>query len=106
MPKAALLIISLLSLSLHAQNNALVKEKDVLEFRKLSIQRLGQDALDTTKWDLGGNFGIQFTQASYSNWQAGGVNSIAGNSIFGRTKKDSIIIYMIQWPKWIRQSPN
>ena len=82
MPKAALLIISLLSLSLHAQNNALVKEKDVLEFRKLSIQRLGQDALDTTKWDLGGNFGIQFTQASYSNWQAGGVNSIAGNSIF------------------------
>ncbi|WP_421751234.1 DUF3078 domain-containing protein [Croceimicrobium sp.] len=82
MPKAALLIISLLSLSLQAQNNALVKEKDVLEFRKLSIQRLGQDALDTTKWDLGGNFGIQFTQASYSNWQAGGVNSIAGNSIF------------------------
>ncbi len=32
-------------------------------------------------WKTGGNFGLQFTQASYTNWQAGGVNSVAGNSL-------------------------
>lgn len=35
-----------------------------------------------TAWKIGGNFGLQFTQAAYDNWQAGGVNSLAGNSIF------------------------
>lgn len=35
-----------------------------------------------TAWKVGGNFGLQFTQASYQNWQAGGVNSVAGNSLF------------------------
>lgn len=34
-----------------------------------------------TAWKIGGNFGLQFTQSSYQNWQAGGVNSIAGNGI-------------------------
>ena len=37
-------------------------------------------ALDTA-WSIGGNFGLQFTQAAYSNWRAGGVNSIAGNAL-------------------------
>mgnify|MGYP006267043181 CR=1 FL=1 len=34
-----------------------------------------------TAWKLGGNFSLQFNQAAYSNWQAGGVNSIAGNGL-------------------------
>ncbi len=34
-----------------------------------------------TAWKIGGNFGLQFTQSSYQNWQAGGVNSIAGNGL-------------------------
>jgi hypothetical protein len=34
-----------------------------------------------TAWKIGGNFGLQFTQAAYENWQAGGVNSLAGNSL-------------------------
>lgn len=76
------LVFSALCLGSTAQNNALVKEKDIQEFRKESIKKTGTTATDSTKWDLGGNLGLQFTQASYSNWQAGGVNSIAGNSIF------------------------
>lgn len=39
---------------------------------------------DTTSekyWKTGGNIGIQLNQAAYSNWQAGGVNSIATNSL-------------------------
>ena len=41
-----------------------------------------QEEGDTTKaWKTGGNFSLQFSQAAYSNWQAGGVNSITGNSI-------------------------
>lgn len=34
-----------------------------------------------TAWKLGGNFGLQFNQAAYSNWQAGGVNAISGNGL-------------------------
>lgn len=35
-----------------------------------------------TAWKIGGNFGLQMTQAAYSNWQAGGENSISGNAMF------------------------
>lgn len=38
-------------------------------------------AAQDTAWKVGGNFGLQFAQSSYQNWQAGGVNSIAGNAI-------------------------
>lgn len=34
-----------------------------------------------TAWKIGGNLGLQFTQSSYQNWQAGGVNSLAGNGL-------------------------
>lgn len=40
-----------------------------------------EEAVAEGPWKTGGNFGLQFTQASYTNWQAGGVNSIAGNSL-------------------------
>ena len=36
---------------------------------------------DAKPWKVGGNFGLQFTQAAYQNWQAGGINSFAGNSL-------------------------
>ncbi|MGB0176558.1 MAG: DUF3078 domain-containing protein, partial [Owenweeksia sp.] len=35
-----------------------------------------------TAWKTGAQFNLQLNQASYSNWQAGGVNSIAGNVLF------------------------
>ncbi|AEV33205.1 DUF3078 domain-containing protein [Owenweeksia hongkongensis] len=39
-------------------------------------------AAQDTAWKVGGNMGLQFAQSSYQNWQAGGVNSVAGNAIF------------------------
>ncbi len=73
-----------------------------------------QDNPSDTAWKSGGLFGLQFTQASYSNWQAGGVNSLAGNGLaslfaayddggdwtwmntldvaFGLNKQDSLLI--------------
>lgn len=83
MRKPLLLAFSILSASIFAQNNTLQAEEDVKEFRKESISKTGTAEVDSaSKWEIGGNYGIQFTQASYSNWQAGGVNSIAGNTIF------------------------
>ncbi len=35
-----------------------------------------------TAWKSGADFSLQFSQAAYNNWQAGGVNSIAGNILF------------------------
>ena len=35
-----------------------------------------------TAWKSGAQFNFQLNQASYSNWQAGGVNSVAGNVLF------------------------
>lgn len=34
-----------------------------------------------TAWKAGGTLSLQFNQAAYSNWQSGGVNSIAGNGL-------------------------
>lgn len=42
-------------------------------------------------WKTGGNLGLQFSQAAYSNWQAGGTNSITSNgliSVFANYEKD------------------
>lgn len=33
-------------------------------------------------WKRGGSFTMNFTQASYSNWAAGGINSISGQALF------------------------
>ncbi|MEQ9262925.1 MAG: DUF3078 domain-containing protein [Owenweeksia sp.] len=35
-----------------------------------------------TAWKSGAQFNLQLNQAAYSNWQAGGVNSVAGNVLF------------------------
>lgn len=45
------------------------------------IDSLARVAVADTAWKVGGNFGLQFNQAAYSNWQAGGVNSISGNGL-------------------------
>lgn len=82
MRKLWFLTFSILTFGLSAQNSAWFQEKDILEFRRESLKRLSANAADTTMWEIGGNYGLQFSQASYSNWQAGGVNSIAGNTIF------------------------
>ncbi len=35
-----------------------------------------------TAWKVGGNFGLNISQSTYSNWQAGGENSISLNTLF------------------------
>ena len=37
---------------------------------------------DTTYWNKGGSFGINFNQATLTNWSAGGSSSIAGGAYF------------------------
>ncbi|MEP2026637.1 MAG: DUF3078 domain-containing protein [Reichenbachiella sp.] len=37
---------------------------------------------DTTYWNKGGSFGINFNQATLTNWAAGGSSSIAGGTYF------------------------
>lgn len=52
-----------------------------LGFGVASAQTDSATAAKDTAWKVGGNFGLQFAQSSYQNWQAGGINSIAGNGI-------------------------
>lgn len=53
---------------------------------------LSYSQTDTTYWNKGGIFGITFTQASLTNWSAGGSSSIAGavnfKYIFDYQKED------------------
>lgn len=58
-----------------------MKKLSLLLSLALAFNLSAQEAEDKGPWSTGGNFGLQFTQASYSNWQAGGVNSVAGNSL-------------------------
>jgi len=37
-----------------------------------------QEKKDTTYWTNGGMFSVNFTQLSFTNWAAGGLNSVAG----------------------------
>ena len=37
-----------------------------------------QEKVDTTYWKKGGNFNLNFTQISFTNWAAGGLNSVTG----------------------------
>lgn len=64
-------LLSLISVGLKAQ--------DAVQYQNVAP---GDTLAADTAWKVGGNFGLQFTQASYQYWQAGGVNSIAGNTIF------------------------
>ncbi|HLG04436.1 MAG TPA: DUF3078 domain-containing protein [Bacteroidia bacterium] len=50
------------------------------------------DTVPDSVWHRGAFFGFNFTQASFTNWAAGGVNSISGQAFSGgfvRYKKDS-----------------
>ncbi|MGL4597347.1 MAG: DUF3078 domain-containing protein [Bacteroidia bacterium] len=50
----------------------------------LSLTSVAQTAQpDSTKlWKRGGVLALNFTQASFSNWAAGGVNSVSGQTLF------------------------
>ncbi len=44
----------------------------------LSFVLFANEPADTTYWKSAGNYGINFTQVSLTNWASGGQNSIAG----------------------------
>lgn len=72
-------LCSLLTSGAFAQNE-LLEDKKVKSFVE-SARKGGLAISDSAFWSTGGNFGLQFSQASYTNWQAGGVNSVTGNSL-------------------------
>ncbi len=49
----------------------------------LCITAFAQDELPEG-WSHKGNIGLNFGQSSYTNWAAGGQNTIAGQGIFNR----------------------
>ena len=59
----------------------------------IGLQAFAQtDSANAEPWRIGGNYSLQFNQAAYSNWQAGGTNSITANStvaLFANYKKDN-----------------
>lgn len=53
----------------------------------------GAEKTDTTYWVKGGTYSINFTQVSFSNWIAGGQNSMSGVTqlkVFANYKKENI----------------
>ena len=50
----------------------------ILLFAVTIIHAKAQTPADTTYWKKGGNYNLNFTQVSLTNWAAGGQNSIAG----------------------------
>jgi len=65
---------------LSAQSENVAKDTTVQRLVEEAKARTGAPPVDTA-WKVGGNLGLQFSQAAYQNWQAGGVNSLAGNSL-------------------------
>ena len=41
-----------------------------------------QEVQDTTYWKKNGDFTVNFSQVSFSNWAAGGKNSVSGVALF------------------------
>jgi len=76
-------IIGLLlaTLTAQAQSDEVGKDEVVQNFTKESHKKGVQIEGDSAQWQVGGNFGINFNQAAYRHWQAGGVNSVASNSL-------------------------
>ena len=75
MNKLVITLFAVLSFNLaYAQ----IIEKELTEAEKLLKT---QNADTTSGWKIGGLFGANFTQASFTNWASGGQNSISLNSI-------------------------
>ena len=57
-----------------------MKQYTFIVLLSLPITLLAQT--DTTYWNKGGKFGINFSQATLTNWAAGGGNTVAGSVYF------------------------
>ena len=59
----------------------------------ISTGLLAQDTDEATSWKKGGSASINFSQVSFTNWAAGGVNTVSGVSnlqLFANYKKDAM----------------
>ncbi|MDZ7845520.1 MAG: DUF3078 domain-containing protein [Owenweeksia sp.] len=75
------LFIMALGLSSIAQKENIGEDTTVERISEEALAALGKAPKDTA-WKIGGHIGLQFNQAAYSNWQAGGINSMAGLATF------------------------
>ncbi|MDT8413425.1 MAG: DUF3078 domain-containing protein [Vicingaceae bacterium] len=83
------ILITALIMAVSVFSNAQVVEEELIEIEK-EIKTQKTDSLDG--WKTGGVFGANLTQASFTNWAAGGENSLAVNgllSTFANYKKGS-----------------
>jgi hypothetical protein len=63
-----------------------------LSFHLHATERIDSVKKDTSCWKAGGVMGLTFAQASYTNWAAGGQNSISGMayvSLYANFKKET-----------------
>jgi hypothetical protein len=78
--KFILLVSVFASISLSAQENSVVNNKEAEELKKKMTQ-VEKPEKDTTYWKNGGVFGLNFSQVSLTNWAGGGQNSISVNGL-------------------------
>ncbi len=67
-------------LSMQAQENNVVKNDEADKLKK-NMTDIKIENKDTTYWNRGGVFGLNFTQVSLTNWAGGGQNSISINGL-------------------------
>lgn len=76
-----LLLLAVSPSLLQAQVTEIGKDEQARQFVESSLKK-GATLSGDSAWSVGGNLGVNLNQAAYSNWQSGGVNSIALNNIF------------------------
>ncbi len=83
MKKPIIIAISFLAhFTVSAQIDNVLDATEQEKVEKLRVRSVVSDTA-ANKWLLGGNFGINMTQSYFSNWAAGGQNSIAGTALMG-----------------------
>ena len=80
MKKIIVLATMAFSLTLSAQENNVVDNKEADDLKK-KMTEVKKAEKDTVYWDRGGVFGINFSQVSLTNWAGGGQNSISINGL-------------------------
>ena len=80
MKKISFLAAIALSVTLSAQENNVVNNKEVDELKK-KMTDVKMAEKDTTYWKKGGVFGLNFSQVSLTNWSGGGQNSVSVNGL-------------------------
>lgn len=76
-----LVLLAMSATRVPAQNQEVGKDERARKFAQASLKK-GAKLSGDSAWSVGGNVSVNLNQAAYSNWQAGGANSVALNNIF------------------------